>query len=148
MPTGQKSPLHPSALTINGLTPGRTIVKFNRHLGVRETYVVMERPVVRTSILSPAPGFKIVHVVVVPPNARVVSKNVQAVLLRDVKTGEMGYQYLGDLGVTPHHTGGFNEANFVVDHRKKHLLPTELKPYPEYQARAARHKRHPGLYGY
>jgi hypothetical protein len=42
--TGRKSPLHPSALTLNGLTPGRTIVQFNRRLGVMGTYVVQDYP--------------------------------------------------------------------------------------------------------
>lgn len=134
MPTGQKSPLHSSALTINGLNPGRTIVRFNRYGGTGRAFVVMERPVVRSVILDTATRSPMC-VVTIPPNATVVHKNTQVVKLRDVKTGTVEYQYLTDLGVVPMRGGRFNDANFVVDHCKKHLLPTTRVSYPAHMAR-------------
>lgn len=102
-----KSPLHPSALTLNALTEGRTILRFNRHDGVQGSFVVMERPCVHTTELG----------------RRMMVK------LKSVQFGTTQYHFLTDLGVLP--SGNwFNDQNIVVDHRKGHLLPTELVPWP------------------
>jgi hypothetical protein len=114
MPTGQKSPLHPSALTINGLTVGRTILRFNRHHGEQGLFIVMERPRVRATMRG---SFLMVR-------------------LKSVLTGKSSYHHLSDLGVVSSR-GVFSEQNFVVDHRKRHLLPTELVPQRPYIGRLA-----------
>jgi hypothetical protein len=101
MPKGKKSPLHPSALAINGLTPGRTIVKFNRHIGTMGTFVILEYPCVRNT----AHGRGLM------------------VRMRDIRSGTTKYHYLTDMGVVPLRSGRFNGSNYIVDRRKVHLLP-------------------------
>ena len=123
----QKSPLHPSALTINDLNPGRTVVRFNRHNGILGTHIVLERPVVRTEILVIAPRIEIMYVVTVPPNVKVLYRNALVVKLRDVATGRSEYWRVCDLGVVPY-VHEFSPVNFVVDDKSRHLLPD---PQPE-----------------
>lgn len=129
--TGVQSRLHESALTINGITPQRTVVKYNRYTGDSRTYVVLGYPVVLTTItrtLGSAPE----HVKTVPEGAHVIHGPALMAKMRDTATGRVGYKYLSDLGVVPNRAGRFNAGNFLIDHRKRHLLPTQTipRPYP------------------
>jgi len=113
MATGQKSPLHPSALTINHLNPGRRIIKFSMFDGEVGAYEVCEHPVVREDMFE---GITIM------------------VKLKDLLTGRITYVSLTTLGIVRFPDGGFSRVTFTVDHRKRRLLPTArlLRPLADY----------------
>lgn len=111
-----KSPLHPSALRIQDLNPGIKIVAYNRTYGFEGEYTVVGQPIV--GYLGTQDGLM--------PWYTDEPKNL-VVVLRD-HYGKHVHS-LADLGVTPYEGGWWNEANFVVSTRKRHLLP-EPPPRP------------------
>lgn len=97
-----KNPLHPSALRINDLNPGRRIILFNVNLGDLGEFIVVHLPEVRF----------IKHM-----------GKQYVVDLRSVRSGGEDYHYLSDMGVIPAH-GSWSKVNFAVDSKKRDLLPT------------------------
>ena len=97
-----KSPLHPSALRLNDLTPGRRILEFNREFGIIRELVILGYPYVATVY----GGGKFLQVP-----------------CRNTRSGHAELPFLADMGVLPYDNGSWNPANFTIDHRKRHLLP-------------------------
>jgi hypothetical protein len=110
-----KSPLHPSALSLNDIQPGRRIIRFNRNHGVMGEMVIVSKPYAR--------------------RWRSVNGESGAKLLVDLRwvDGFTGSLYLTDMGVIPYsgpnsgRRGFWNNVNFTIDARKRHLLP-EISP--------------------
>jgi hypothetical protein len=100
----KKTHLHASSLTLNGLTPGRTIVWVNRELGILGVYVILEYP--KLSLSAPD----------------MFGPELLRVKLRNVATGQIKRPVLADMGVIPYRTGHFSDVSFVIDRRKIHLL--------------------------
>jgi len=103
-----RNPLHASALRVCDLTPGRRILLCSLKWGVTEL-VVMSRPRGRDRGRWRLPDL--------------------IVKLRSAATGDIIHRRLADIGVTPHKGNHWSRLHFVVDHRKRHLLPeTITKP--------------------
>lgn len=105
-----KSPLHPSALRIQDLNPGVKIVKYNRTYGLQGEYTVVSRPFV--GYLGTQDGL----------TPEYMSRLKDLVVVLKDRYGKHAHS-LGDLGVTPCSGGWWNDANFVISARKRHLLP-------------------------
>ena len=112
-----KSPLHPSALSINDMNVGRRIIKFSLDQGI-----VLEGRIIRTPYVKRVqwPDYD----------------TPDFYSLVDVRNndGHVSPHHLEDLGVIPHqgsnHTRNpleWNTINFTIDSRKEKLLP-EVKP--------------------
>lgn len=113
-----KNPMHPSALRIGDINPGRTIVTFNTYRGLRGPYVVLGRPFV---------GYAGEACMITDGRHPIYSsqKKEIVVLLRD-ETGARYTRSLVSLGVIPYsHSDALSWDAYVevaIDHRKVHLL--------------------------
>jgi hypothetical protein len=107
MPDEQRNPHHANALTADDLTLGRRIIRFNKHFGAFGPFIVVGGPSELDTNYGPT------------------------IKLKNVDTGETCDYFLSDLGVIPFHDDVWNDANFIVDQRNQHLLPTALEPYQE-----------------
>lgn len=105
-----KSPLHPSALRIKDLTPGRRIIRFNQRFGILGEYFVKAKPYVKKFSYSSNPNET--HFVVD--------------LIETDGLIQVEHHYLDDMGIIPYRHQ-WNRMNFTIDARKRHLLP-ELIP--------------------
>ncbi len=98
----QKSPLHPSALRLRDLRPGRRIIRFNIGFGVMGRLTVVADPY--------------------------VSKKDGGALLKVRLCDESGHRkdlFLADMGVVPYEGCDYwNNRNLTIDARKEHLLPS------------------------
>ncbi len=106
-----KNPLHPSALSINDMTIGRRVLCFNTEHGILNSGTIVSRPYVETRS---------------PRSIELIDDSWWAKTHLKVDLQCDGYTrsyFLGDLGVTQYAGNGWNPANFVIDHRKEHLLP-------------------------
>lgn len=128
MPTAQKNAGHASALTINGLTPGRQIVVCNMHMagGVMSTYTVMDYPRAGVSTAS-----RWLDKVIAADNAvsgfgqlkQPVLKPELVVRVRD-RRGVTSDESLKRLGIIPLciTCKAWSWWRFTVDHRKLDLV--------------------------
>lgn len=107
-----KNPRHPSALSINDLTVGRHVLLFNVNAGVTIDGIVVSLPHVMTG-----------------PMTRYWATPPVVVDIRSTIDGLVRSNLLTSLGVVPLEVWGWSQSNFVVDHRKRHLLP-EPVGYP------------------
>lgn len=131
MPTAQKNAGHASALTINGLTPGRQIVVCNMHMagGVMSTYTVMDYPRAGVSTAS-----RWLDKVIAADNAvsgfgqlkQPALKPELVVRVRD-RRGVTSDESLKTLGIIPLCIAckAWSWWRFTVDHRKLHLVRPE-----------------------
>lgn len=103
MTASTKNPLHPSALRLNDIQPGRRIICFNLNNGIQGEFIVVRRPEVRFVGLG--------H-----------TRKKLVVALRSVRYGVEQYMSLGDMGIIPY-SSGWNTVNFTVDSKKRKLLP-------------------------
>ena len=99
----QRNPLHPQALTLDDIVPGRHVIRFNVMLGILGEYEVLE-----------APRYEYVTL---------LREHCHRVMLRDIKTGEDYDYFLNDLGVTPYPVMGWNDTNFIIDASDRDTLP-------------------------
>jgi hypothetical protein len=90
-----KSPLHPSALRLKDINPGRRITEVNLVVGRLYEYVVESRPFEENSSIK--------------------------VSLREVVSGARRDAFANDLGLIPYEHGVWNDI-FVIDSHKAHLL--------------------------
>ncbi len=104
MSTRTKSPLHPSALSLNDIQPGRRIIRFNRLLGIMLEAVIVSKPYV---CRYQAFGL------------------IRADLVVDLRStdGFTESVYLTDMGVIPRSRTIWSPVNFTIDARNRHLLP-------------------------
>lgn len=117
MSTRTKNPLHPSALGLNDMTVGRRIVQFNREFGVDVEGTVVKAPYVAETMLY---GMQLKIDILT-----VAGRRMQHSLIH--------------LGVIPFDRSNsdsradWNQSNFTVDARKRHLLPAPVprpnRPY-------------------
>jgi len=108
-----KSPLHPSALSLTDITPGRRIILFNKEYGIMEEAIVISTPRVERR------SYAFLD----------YTTTSLVVDLRSTKHGWTQHHYLTDMGVIPYSGSSsnprahWNDRNFTVDARKRHLLP-------------------------
>jgi len=107
--SNDKSPLHPSALRIRDLHPGRRVIVFNRTNGIRFRATITSAP-------------RIV-------DAKFLGRSLCIKLRKD--SGEALEETLRDLGVIPY-SKEWNLTNFIVDARKEHLLPPAVASFRPY----------------
>ncbi|HEX7484415.1 MAG TPA: hypothetical protein VF281_04685 [Candidatus Saccharimonadales bacterium] len=105
-PAVHKSPLHPSALRAGDLTVGKRIVIYNLTLGIIDEAMIITKPHLDTSD----------------------SAGSIVVTIRNSK-GERKDYPLESIGVIPDSFYGWDDEQFTIDIRKKHLLP---KPDTEF----------------
>ena len=112
MSTRTKSPLHPSALSLNDMNVGRRIIQFNTIFGIREEGRIVRAPYAER-VEHPRYDYLAIWFKV-------------DILATD---GVIEAHHLTDLGVIPSfgsnsNAYGWNPTNFTVDVRKRALLPT------------------------
>lgn len=99
-----KNPLHPSALRIRDLRPGRPITVFDPIYGVQGHYIVVSVPYKEESY--PRHG-------------------CLKVRLRSLTTGDVIVMSLESMGILPSVRDGWRLiSRFTIDRRKRHLLPS------------------------
>lgn len=120
-----KNPLHASALRLRDINPGRRIIKFNRELGIIGEFEIVSRPFF--GYLATREEIK--------RNPHFCNTLVRRFIveLHDTTYGTRRPHSLRDLGVIPYDKPKeWNISNFVIDARKRHLLPERVqRPSPQ-----------------
>ena len=124
MSTRTKSPLHPSALSINDMRVGRRIIRFNIEHGIMAEGIIVRGPYMVSSY-----G---------PDGRKTTRLKVDILNVSSTQSFRIISSHtLGDMGVIAYtnpsrnHTG-WNGVNFTIDARKRRLLPdvAKLRPVP------------------
>jgi hypothetical protein len=105
-PMRDKNPLHPSALRIRDITPGRHIIGYSTRFGIEGEYLILGRPFVENYGDEEYAGPCVVE-------------------LMSVTDGEIFTDFLESMGVITSPSGKWHDHAYVVDNRKRHLLPQE-----------------------
>lgn len=119
MSRNNKSPLHPSALTLNDMNLGRRVIQFNKYGGIQTEAVIVSRPYVLTLSLK---------------MLKITTKNIVVEVV--TQDGRKNIWFLNDVGVIPDsnvdhwNPSGWNPENFVIDARKRALLPEPSEYLP------------------
>ena len=98
-----QSPLHPNALRLKDIVPGREIIWHNREYGPQGQYRVLEKPSLYTF--------------------RSLYTTTLRVRLWHHKFSREEEAFLSDMGVIPYSGGGWNNVNYTIDTNDAHLLP-------------------------
>ena len=118
-----KNPIHPSALSLNDIRPGRRVIMFNREQGITNEGFVVSKPYMADQrLLVGGP-----------------SRYTLFLGIRSVSTGDFNEYLLSNMGVIPYYwpsdliRPSWNRFSFIVDARKRHLLPEpDVPPLEEY----------------
>ncbi len=103
-----RSPLHPNALRIQDLTPGREIICFSLRYGILERLRITDQPRVSSGSVPGAVMRGSVNLII--PVATVDNCKV--------------HRYLTGIGILPYEEGNWNDLNFTIDAADEHLLPS------------------------
>lgn len=107
-----KSPLHPSALRLNDIQPGRRFIRFNRYFGIREKGTILTRPFIGCL------GSK---------DYWFFSDRLYLVVKIRNEQGMTVNRPLIDMGIVPDgEKDNWSSAYFTIDARKEHLLPAPV----------------------
>lgn len=103
----RRSPLHPSALRLNDITVGRSIIWQNVVIGLVCEAVILTRPYVG----RPGPRFEFAE-----------DRSRQSVVRLRTADGTVFVESLAEMGVMPYRGYDWNSVNFIIDARKRDLL--------------------------
>jgi hypothetical protein len=99
-----KSPHHESALRLKDFTPGRHVIRYSYLDSSQYEHIVLDYPFVKHRWFFPGGS-----AIVIP--------------FRNVQLGTRHDYHASEIGVIPNEHGRWDDPNFVIDYRKRHLIP-------------------------